>query len=181
MKLMIASDLHGSAHYVKKFLDRYRAEAPDRLLLLGDLLYHGPRNPLPQDYDCPAVADALNAVRDRLLTVRGTCDCEVDQMLLHFPILADYALLEVNGLTLYATHGHLFGPDHLPEMAGPYVLLSGHTHVPMCEQRGEALCLNPGSVSIPKGGSVGSYVVLEGKTFSWKNLEGEVYQSHTVE
>ena len=90
-------------------------------------------------------------------------------------------LLEVNGLTLYATHGHLFGPDHLPEMAGPYVLLSGHTHVPMCEQRGEALCLNPGSVSIPKGGSVGSYVVLEGKTFSWKNLEGEVYQSHTVE
>ena len=103
MKLMIASDLHGSAHYVKKFLDRYRAEAPDRLLLLGDLLYHGPRNPLPQDYDCPAVADALNAVRDRLLTVRGNCDCEVDQMLLHFPILADYALLEVNGLTLYAT------------------------------------------------------------------------------
>ena len=93
MKLMIASDLHGSAHYVKKFLDRYRAEAPDRLLLLGDLLYHGPRNPLPQDYDCPAVADALNAVRDRLLTVRGNCDCEVDQMLLHFPILADYALL----------------------------------------------------------------------------------------
>ena len=94
MKLMIASDLHGSAHYVKKFLDRYRAEAPDRLLLLGDLLYHGPRNPLPQDYDCPAVADALNAVRDRLLTVRGNCDCEVDQMLLHFPILADYALLD---------------------------------------------------------------------------------------
>ena len=174
MKLMIASDLHGSAHYVKKFLDRYRAEAPDRLLLLGDLLYHGPRNPLPQDYDCPAVADALNAVRDRLLTVRGNCDCEVDQMLLHFPILADYALLEVNGLTLYATHGHLFGPDHLPEMAGPYVLLSGHTHVPMCEQRGEALCLNPGSVSIPKEGSWHGCIRMTEDAIQWLDLDGKV-------
>ena len=181
MKLMITSDLHGSAYYVNKFLDRFHAESPDRLLLLGDLLYHGPRNALPRDYDCPAVADQLNTIRDRVLTVRGNCDSEVDQMMLRFPILADYALLEVNGLTLFATHGHRFGPDSLPELAGPYVLLSGHTHVPMCEARGEALCLNPGSVSIPKGGSVGSYVVLEGRTFFWKDLEGVVYQSHTVE
>ena len=181
MKLLIASDIHGSAACCQKLLERVADEKPDRILLLGDLLYHGPRNPLPEAYDCPRVYAMLNGLKDRVLAVRGNCDCEVDQMVLDFPILADYALLEVNGLTLYATHGHLFGPDHLPEMAGPYVLLSGHTHVPMCEQRGEALCLNPGSVSIPKGGSVGSYVVLEGKTFSWKNLEGEVYQSHTVE
>ena len=181
MQWMIASDLHGSAYYARALAEAFAREGADRLVLLGDLLYHGPRNDLPREYAPKEVIPLLNGLGDRLLCVRGNCDSEVDQMMLRFPILADYALLEVNGLTLFATHGHRFGPDSLPELAGPYVLLSGHTHVPMCEARGEALCLNPGSVSIPKGGSVGSYVVLEGRTFFWKDLEGVVYQSHTVE
>lgn len=180
MKLMIASDLHGSAYYVKKLLDRFNEEKPDKLLLLGDLLYHGPRNALPQDYDCPTAAESLNSIKDHILAVRGNCDCEVDQMVLSFPILADYALLEVNGLILYATHGHVWNEDHLPPMGEKTVLLNGHFHVPTCHDHGSYLYLNPGSTSIPKGGSVGSYMVLEEKTFTWKDMEGAAYQSHAV-
>lgn len=181
MKLMIASDLHGSNYYVTKLMEQYRREQPDKLLLLGDLLYHGPRNALPQDYSCPDVAEQLNAIQDHIIAVRGNCDAEVDQMVLDFPIMADYALLEVNGLPLYATHGHLWNEDCPPKMAEGTVLLNGHFHVPACRQHGRYLYINPGSTSIPKGGSVGSYLVLEGKTFTWKDMEGTPYQSHTVE
>lgn len=181
MILMIASDLHGSAYYVKKLMDRCREEKPDRLLLLGDLLYHGPRNALPQDYDCPDVAEQLNAVKDRIIAVRGNCDCEVDQMVLEFPLMADYALLEVNGLTLYATHGHLWNESCPPPMAEGTILLNGHFHVPACTPHGSYLYVNPGSTSIPKGGSVGSYLILEGRTFTWKDMDGNAYKSYTVE
>ena len=111
MKLMIASDLHGSAYYVRKLMDAYAAERPDRLLLLGDLLYHGPRNALPKEYDCMAVAGMLNGVKEKIIAVRGNCDCEVDQMVLEFPITADYAMIACNGITLYATHGHLWNEE----------------------------------------------------------------------
>ena len=181
MKLMIASDLHGSAFYVKKLMDAYKAEKPDKLLLLGDLLYHGPRNALPEDYSCPDVADQLNAIREQIIAVRGNCDAEVDQMVLDFPIMADYALLEVNGLTLYATHGHLWNEDCPPKMAEGTVLLNGHFHVPACNVHGRYLYINPGSTSIPKGGSVGSYLVLEEKTFTWKDMDGKAYKAYTVE
>ncbi len=181
MKLMIASDLHGSNFYVKKLMDRFQAEGADKLLLLGDLLYHGPRNALPEDYSCPDVAEQLNAIKDRIIAVRGNCDCEVDQMVLEFPIMADYALLEVNGLTLYATHGHLWNEKFPPPMAEGTVLLNGHFHIPTCNQHGKYLYINPGSTSIPKGGSVGSYLMLEDKTFTWKDMDGVAYQSHTVE
>ena len=180
MKLMIASDLHGSAYYVQKLMDAFAAEEPDRLLLLGDLLYHGPRNALPRDYDCMAVAGMLNAVKDRIVAVRGNCDCEVDQMVLEFPMLGDYALLEVNGLTLYATHGHLWSEDSPPPMAPGTILLNGHFHVPACRAREGFLYVNPGSTSIPKDGSVGSYLVLEERTFTWKDMDGRDFQSYTV-
>jgi len=181
MKLMIASDLHGSAYYVKKLMDAYRAEKPDKLLLLGDLLYHGPRNALPEDYSCPDVADQLNAIKEQIIAVRGNCDAEVDQMVLDFPIMADYTLLQVNGLTLFATHGHLWNEDCPPKMAEGTVLLNGHIHVPACNVHGRYLYINPGSTSIPKGGSVGSYLVLEEKTFTWKDMEGNAYKNYTVE
>ena len=176
MKLMIASDLHGSAYYVKKLMGAYEAEQPDKLLLLGDLLYHGPRNALPRDYDCRAVAGMLNGVKEKVIAVRGNCDCEVDQMVLEFPIMADYALLEWEGLTLYATHGHLWNEEELPPMAAGTVLLNGHFHVPVCREHEGYLYLNPGSVSIPKEGKPGSYLVLEGKTFTWKDLEGKSFE-----
>ena len=181
MKLMIASDLHGSAYYTKKLLDACAQEQPDRLLLLGDLLYHGPRNALPRDYDCMAVAEMLGTLRDRITAVRGNCDCEVDQMVLPFPMMADFALLEVGGLTLYATHGHLWSEEAPPPMAAGTVLLNGHFHVPTAHRHEGWHYINPGSTSIPKEDSVGSYLVLEDRTFTWKDMDGRAYQMHTVE
>ena len=181
MKLMIASDLHGSAYCVKKLMDAYAAEKPEKLLLLGDLLYHGPRNALPRDYDCMAVAGMLNAVRENIIAVRGNCDCEVDQMVLEFPVLGDYALLEWEGLTLCATHGHVWNEDHLPPMARGTVLLNGHFHLPAARNHGSWHYINPGSTSIPKGGSTGSYLILEGRVFTWKDMDGQAYQTYRVE
>ena len=181
MKLMIASDLHGSAYYTDKLLAAWAAEGPDRLLLLGDLLYHGPRNSLPREYDCMRTAAALNSLKDRIVAVRGNCDCEVDQMVLEFPLLADYALLEVNGLSLYATHGHLWSEEAPPPMASGTILLNGHFHVPACRPHQDFLYLNPGSVSLPKENSPGGYLVLEDRTFTWKDVDGAVYRNYTVE
>ena len=114
MKYLIASDLHGSARYCRALLEMLRREQADRLVLLGDLLYHGPRNPLPEEYDTQSVAAMLGGVAERVLCVRGNCDSEVDQMILPFPMLADYALLSLEGVELFATHGHLYGPDAQP-------------------------------------------------------------------
>ena len=180
MKLLIASDLHGSAYYTDKLMAAWTAERPDRLLLLGDLLYHGPRNALPRDYDCMGVPQRLNALKDRIIAVRGNCDCEVDQMVLEFPGLGDYALLDWEGVTLYATHGHLWSEDSPPPMAPGTILLNGHFHVPACRAREGFLYVNPGSTSIPKDGSVGSYLVLEERTFTWKDMDGRDFQSYTV-
>ena len=180
MKLLIASDLHGSALFCRQLMDRIAAEAPDRILLLGDLLYHGPRNALPEEYDCPRVYGMLNTLKEQVLAVRGNCDCEVDQMVLDFPIQSDYALLEIDGVHIFATHGHLWNESHLPAMQAGTVLLHGHTHVPACTEHGRYLYLNPGSVSIPKENSRHSYMTLEGGLFQWKDLSGAVYQSYQM-
>ena len=177
MKLLIASDLHGSSCFVEKLVQRIDAEQPDKILLLGDLLYHGPRNALPELYDTKAVAKYLNDRKNSLLCVRGNCDAEVDQMVLDFPILADYCILELDGHTLFATHGHRYNRQNLPPMGTGEILLHGHTHIPENGTCGEIRILNPGSVSIPKGGSVGSYMTYEKGTFLWKDLDGEVYDT----
>ena len=153
MKLVIASDIHGSAYWCGKLLEVIEQENPDKILLLGDLLYHGPRNDLPRDYAPKKVIPMLSALADRILAVRGNCEAEVDQMVLPFPCMADYALCEVDGLQLYLTHGHLWNPDKLPPLRQGTVFLSGHTHVKLDEERNGIRCLNPGSVSIPKDGS----------------------------
>ena len=177
MKWMIASDLHGSAFYCKKMIEAFEREKADRLLLLGDLLYHGPRNDLPEDYAPKEVIPLLNGLKPTLLCVRGNCDAEVDQMVLDFPILADYAVLSVGGRLVYATHGHVHNLKNLPPLAPGDILLHGHTHIPVWTEFGEGnLYLNPGSVSIPKEESTHSYMTLEGENFLWKTLEGEVYR-----
>ena len=181
MRIMIASDIHGSSFYLKRLLERYTAEQPDKLLLLGDLLYHGPRNDLPENYAPKEVISMLNARKKELLCVRGNCDTEVDQMVLQFPIMADYALLESDGVVLYATHGHLWNERYLPPMREGTVLLNGHTHVPACTPHGSYVYMNPGSVSIPKGGSRHSYMTLENGLFQWKDLEGTVYQEYQAQ
>ncbi len=171
MKIMIASDIHGSAYYCRKMIDAYHMEKADRLLLLGDLLYHGPRNALPEDYDPKEVASMLNAMKEELLCVRGNCDTEVDQMVLDFPVMADYCLLELGGRPVYATHGHHWNPQTPPPLKTGDILLNGHTHVPANEDMGGYTYMNPGSVSIPKEGSAHGYMLFDG-CFQWKDLDG---------
>ena len=183
MKWMIASDIHGSAYYCEKMLQAYAKEKADKLLLLGDLLYHGPRNDLPKEYQPKKVIEMLNHKKSELLCVRGNCEAEVDQMVLDFPVLADYAILYVDGHMIYATHGHQVSEKTVSMLKKGDILLCGHTHVPLQEKRGDYRYINPGSVSIPKENSPHSYMTLEDNTFLWKSLDldGEVYQSFSLD
>ena len=153
MKLLIASDIHGSAFWCGKLLEVAEKEQPDKLILLGDILYHGPRNDLPKGYAPKQVIPMLSSWKDKILCVRGNCEAEVDQMVLPFPCMAQYSQLMVDGKTFFLTHGHHHNPDNLPSLRSGDVFLFGHTHVKMDELRSDIRCLNPGSVSIPKDGS----------------------------
>lgn len=181
-KWMIASDLHGDAECTELLLRRYRESGAQKLILLGDILYHGPRNDLPKGYAPKRVIELLNAVKDELLCVRGNCDTEVDQMVLAFPVLAEYALLATDGLTVFATHGHTYHAASLPPIKAGDILLHGHTHVPAAEPFGaNNLYLNPGSTSIPKEGSPRSYLIYENRRFSFCELEsGKEYKTYVV-
>lgn len=179
MKIMFASDIHGSAYYCRKMLDIYGNSGADRLILLGDILYHGPRNDLPRDYAPKEVIAMLNPLRNEIYAVRGNCDTEVDQMVLEFPILADYGLLVIEGKTFYATHGHVYNQDNLPPMKAGDILVHGHTHLLKAEKadtesHGRITVLNPGSVSIPKGGNPNTCAMLEDGVFTILTLEGEI-------
>lgn len=180
MKYVIASDIHGSAFWCDKLLKAFERERADKLLLLGDLLYHGPRNPFPDGYGCMEVSDALNSVKDKILCVRGNCDSEVDQMVLEFPITAPFALLDVKGKTVFATHGHLYDDVNPPALQPGDVLLNGHFHVPVIKTLPSGIIYaNCGSVGLPKGGSVNSYLVLD-EGLKLKNLStGETFRSFT--
>ena len=174
MKYFIASDIHGSATFCQRMLDAYFKEGADRLILLGDILYHGPRNDLPEGYAPKQVISMLNDVKSELFCVRGNCDTEVDQMVLDFPILADYALIPLGKRTIFVTHGHRYNTDSPPPMKQGDILLHGHTHVPACTEFNGCLYVNPGSVSIPKEDSWHGYMIIEDKRLVWKDLESEV-------
>ncbi|MBT9775870.1 phosphodiesterase [Clostridium sp. MCC353] len=180
MKYLFASDIHGSAYYCKKVLDVYKNSGAQRLILLGDILYHGPRNELPKDYNPKEVFAMLNELKDEIYAIRGNCDSEVDQMVLEFPMMADYALLALNGKTFYATHGHVFHEDNLPPLQAGDILIHGHTHLPVAEKKGEIYILNPGSTSLPKEGNPNSYAVLEENVFKILTFEGEVLKEITL-
>ena len=168
MKLLIASDIHGDIAAARAVVDEYRRSGADRLVLLGDLLYHGPRNDLPKDYAPKEVIALLNSVKDELLCVRGNCDTEVDQMVLEFPILADYALIEADGVRMFVTHGHKFNLDNLPPLKMGEVLVHGHTHVrAMVEFGDKNLYVNPGSPSIPKENTPRGCVLFENGKFTF--------------
>ena len=164
MKLLIASDIHGSAYYCDKLLEAFEREKADRLVLLGDVLYHGPRNDLPREYAPKKVIEMLNGMKQKILCVRGNCDTEVDQMVLQFPVLADYAILPLGDRLVYLTHGHVYNSGKLPPLCPGDILLHGHTHIPACQESDSHIYLNPGSVSIPKDGSH-SCLVYEGGEF----------------
>lgn len=173
MKLMFASDLHGSAPACRKILEAYRRERAERLCLLGDLLYHGPRNGLFEGYDPQETARLLNGARNELLCVRGNCDSEVDQMMLEFPILSDSALLFADGHSFFLSHGHHFNPENLPPLKEGDILINGHTHLFGAEKVNGITCLNDGSPARPKNGNPPTYLIYENGIFLWKTPEGE--------
>ena len=172
MKLMIASDIHGSAYWCEQLLEAFAHEGAERLVLLGDLLYHGPRNDFPAGYDPRQVFAMLNAVKDKITAIRGNCDSEVDQMVLEFPMMADYALIDDNGRTLFLTHGHLFNVQNLPLLKAGDLLLNGHFHAP-CFQTMEngAHYANCGSTALPKDETPHSYLVYEDGELTFKDLQ----------
>lgn len=174
MKLMFASDIHGSAACLRKLLERYEAEAPKKLILLGDLLYHGPRNDLPEGYAPKEVISMLNGMKTELLCVRGNCEAEVDQMVLQFPVMADYMTLWLEDRMFFCTHGHLFDPDNMSILNKGDVVISGHTHLFRTEEKDGIYIINTGSVSLPKGGNPRSYVIYEDGKFTVKDMEGAV-------
>ncbi|WP_379158010.1 phosphodiesterase [Paenibacillus sp. sgz5001063] len=174
MKLMFISDIHGSLHWLEQALLKVEEEQPHTLVVLGDFLYHGPRNPLPDGYDPQGVADRLNAYGKSLVAVRGNCDAEVDQMLLHFPMMGDYVLILHEGRKIYATHGHGFSIDHLPQLAPGDVFIQGHTHLPVAEVKEGITVLNPGSISLPKENHPNSYGILENGAFIIKDFAGNI-------
>ena len=175
---LIASDLHGSAYYTQQLVEAFTREGADRLLLLGDILYHGPRNALPLGYDPKRVIALLNPMADKITCVRGNCDAEVDQMVLDFPLMKDYEVVTVDHQLLLLTHGHLYDDQNPPPVQDGDIVLQGHTHVPLCQHTPAGWwLLNPGSVSIPKEDSPHSYLLLKDGTFYWKTLLGEVYRT----
>ncbi len=175
MKIMIASDIHGSEFYCSQLIEAFNREKPDKLLLLGDILYHGPRNDLPQNYAPKTVIQMLNEIKESIICVRGNCDTEVDQAVLDFPIMAEYCVLYFDGHLVYATHGHHFNESNPPKLNKGDILLNGHTHVSGCCVHPGFTYMNPGSVSIPKMGSRHSYMIYEDEKFYWKELSGEEF------
>lgn len=171
MKWFIASDIHGSGYWCSKMFEAFKKENADRILLLGDLLYHGPRNDLPRDYNPKAVIEMLNAHKDIIFAVRGNCDSEVDSMVLEFPILADYTIICDGDTVIFATHGHVYNEDKLPPLKKGTVLLHGHTHISKRVDHADYVYMNPGSVSIPKEDTPHGYMTLENGVFEWKTLE----------
>ena len=182
MKYLIASDLHGSESCTRQMLARFDAEGADMLVLLGDLLYHGPRNFIPEGYDPKVVAALLNERKEKIIAVRGNCDAEVDQMMVEFPIMADYTYLWLEDTPLFITHGHRYNNTHLPPLASPQtILLHGHTHIPANEKLLTHRYINPGSTTLPKQSSPQSYMLIDGNNVYWKHLaDGTVYMQDVL-
>lgn len=174
-KILILSDIHGSLTWLRKAMERYRAERAGDILLLGDELYHGPRNPLPDGYAPKDVAQMLNTYADRILAVRGNCDSEADEMVLDFPILSTYSQVLAGCRRLFLTHGHVCGPSRLPRLRAGDVFFYGHTHVPVARREGEIFIVNPGSIALPKENSPHSYAVLQGSRLEVKDMEGKPF------
>ncbi len=166
MKLFIASDIHGSAHYTRLMLDLYGHEMADRIVLLGDILYHGPRNELPKDYSPKTVAAILNEYSDRIISVRGNCEAEVDSLMLDFPVTPDYGVIFDGSRLLYLSHGH----RDIPKLPAGSAYITGHTHIPHDFSENGVQFINPGSVSIPKNNTPHSVCIYENGIFSWIDL-----------
>ncbi|ONI38289.1 YfcE family phosphodiesterase [Candidatus Epulonipiscium fishelsonii] len=171
MKYLIFSDIHGSAQTTEQILNIFKKEKCDKMIILGDYIYHGPRNPLTQQYNAMKVAELLNAYKDEIIGVRGNCDSEVDQMVLDFPCRNDYALICDNGINIFSTHGHVYGPNDLPTLKPIDLFLYGHTHVCEINKEGNTVVCNPGSITLPRGGNPPSYAIYENKNLTIYNFD----------
>ena len=176
MKMLFASDLHGSAYWCEKLLEAFEREQADRLILLGDILYHGPRNPLPEGHDPQRCAALLNGVKERTVAVRGNCDASIDQVMLQFPIMADYLLLDLGEKMAFVTHGDQWGEDAPPAIVKGGVLVTGHTHVAACRVHPDFLYLNPGSPALPKDEGHRGYLLLDREGATFCEMDGTVYR-----
>jgi putative phosphoesterase len=174
MKIFFISDIHGSLFFLEKALERYKEEGASYIVLLGDALYHGPRNPLPKGYNPQAVASLLNEYKDKIIAVRGNCDSEVDQMLIEYPMMSDYSTILYGNRRLFLTHGHIYNEDNIPSLSNNDVVIHGHTHLPVAEKHNGIYILNPGSVTLPKEDYPNSYAILEDDLFQIKDLQGTV-------
>lgn len=174
MKIFFISDIHGSLFFLKKALERYKEEKAKYIVVLGDVLYHGPRNPLPRDYNPDAVASLLNEYKDKIIAVRGNCDSEVDQIIIEYPMMSDYSIMLCNDRRLFLTHGHIYNEKNLPNLGQDDVLIYGHTHIPVAKKQNNIFILNPGSISLPRENIPNSYAVLQDNLFQIKDLDGNV-------
>ncbi|WP_113672233.1 phosphodiesterase [Vallitalea guaymasensis] len=181
MKLMFISDIHGSSYYAAKAIEKYKEEGADYIVLLGDILYHGPRNSLPKEYEPKKVIQILNELKDKIICVRGNCDAEVDQMVLEFPIMSDYNIIFHNNKRIFATHGHLFNESNMPPIEDGDIIIHGHTHIPVAKELDNRYILNPGSISLPKENNPNSYGIIEGKEFLIKDFDGNIIKSIVLE
>lgn len=176
MKLLFISDIHGSAYYAKKALEIFNKEKADFIVILGDELYHGARNPLPLEYNPQEVIALLNGFGDKIIAVRGNCDSEVDEMVLNFPIMSTYSAILYNGKRLFLTHGHIYNENIFPKLCKGDVFIYGHTHIPKAEKIGDIFIINPGSITLPKENHPNSYGILKDNLFRIKDLEGNIFK-----
>lgn len=174
MKLFFISDIHGSIYYLNQALERYSVEDADYIIILGDILYHGARNPLPKDYDPKGVIGILNNYSDRIIAVRGNCDSEVDEMVLDFPIMSTYSSVLYNNKRLFLTHGHVYNEDNMVSLKEGSAFIYGHTHILRAEKKDNIYFINPGSITLPKENNPNTYGLLEDNTFKIKDLDGNI-------
>lgn len=177
MKLFFISDIHGSLYYLNKAFEIYHKEKADYIVILGDALYHGPRNPLPKEYSPKEVAELLNQYKQKIIAVKGNCDSEVDQMIIDYPMLAEYSIILYNDKKLFLTHGHVYNKKNLPNLNKGDVLIHGHTHIPVAEKLDDIYLVNPGSITLPKEDNPNSYGILENDLFEIKDLHGNIIKS----
>jgi hypothetical protein len=180
MKLFFISDIHGSIYYLRKAMERFQEEKADFIVILGDILYHGARNPLPKEYSPKDVTELLNSYSDKIIAVRGNCDSEVDEMVIDFPIMATYSNILYNNRRLFITHGHIYNDENMPNLGNGDVFIHGHTHVLRAEKKGPIYIINPGSITLPKENNPHTYGILEDNNFKIKTLEGKVFKEITI-
>lgn len=176
MKLLFISDIHGSLYYTRQALEMFKKENADYIVILGDELYHGPRNPLPEEYNPKEVARLLNGYADRIIAIRGNCDSEVDEMMLDYPMVATCSTVLYNGRRLFLTHGHVYNEGNLPKLRDGDVFAYGHTHMPKAEKSGNIYVINPGSIALPKENNPNTYGVLYDSVFKIKDFNGNIFK-----